>query len=65
MYLFNHGLPKRVNADVLKAASSFVVRREDGKSADDCGLEGELRGLHSRQGRRCLASKAYVIKREV
>ena len=54
-----------MNNDVVKAASSFVVRREDVKSADDYGLGGELRGLNSRQGCRYLASKAYMIKREV
>ena len=64
MSLFNHELPKRMKSDVVKAASSFVVRQEDVESADDCGLGGELRGLNSRQGCQCLASKAYMIKRE-
>lgn len=65
MSLFNHELTKRNNNDLVKAAGSFVVRREDVKSADDCGLGGELRGLNSRQGCRYLASKAYVINSDV
>lgn len=65
MSLFTHKLPKRITDDVGKAAGSFVVWREDVKSADDCGLGAELRGLNSRQGCGRLASKAYVITREV
>lgn len=38
--LFDHELPKRISSDVVKAASSFVVRREDVKPADGCGSGG-------------------------
>ena len=62
---FNYKLPKCINKDVVKAASSFVVRREDAKSADDSGLGVELKGLNSRQGCRYLASKAYMLNMEV
>ena len=65
MSLFNHELPKRMNNDVVKAASSFVVWRKDVESADNYGLGEDLRGLNSRQGCRCLPNKAYMIKREV
>ena len=58
-------MPKSINKDVVKAASGFVVRREEVESADDCGLGGELKGLNCRQGCRYLAGKVYMLHREV
>ena len=50
MSLFNYRLPKCINKDIVKAASSFVVRREDAKSADDSGLGGRAERAEQSSG---------------